>query len=82
MAESRKYSDPEVLARIAGLRVPSTPIDPDRAGRYYAFLRPGPADEPELPSPCIVLRDGAGVWVRLGGARGREPWGYCPRSAS
>jgi hypothetical protein len=71
-----------VLARIAGLRVPRTPIDPDRAGRYYAFLRPGPADEPELPSPCIVLRDGEGVWVRLGGDRGREPWGYCPRRAS
>jgi 4-amino-4-deoxy-L-arabinose transferase-like glycosyltransferase len=70
------------LGKIAGLGVPGSGTTPAHAGRDYAFLRPGVADEPGLPSPCIVLRDGEGVWVRLGGDQGREPWGYCPRGVT
>jgi hypothetical protein len=66
-----------VLARIAGLKAPSTPGDPLTAGRHYAFLMHG-APEPGLPPPCIVLADGAGVWVRLGGSDGPRAWSYCP----
>ncbi len=66
-----------VLARIAGLAVPPNPVDPVKVGRSYAFIHLG-ASEPGSPIPCIVLNDGAGLWVRLGGDQGREPWSYCP----
>jgi 4-amino-4-deoxy-L-arabinose transferase-like glycosyltransferase len=70
-----------VLARIAGLSVPGNVLDPLRASRSRAFLlhRQPP---PGSPGPCIRLRDGTGVWVRLGGARGPSAWGYCPRGLS
>jgi 4-amino-4-deoxy-L-arabinose transferase-like glycosyltransferase len=70
-----------VLALIAGLTVPPHPVDPVNVSRSYAFIRAG-ASEPGLPSPCIVLSNGAAVWVRLGGHQGREPWSYCPRGVS
>jgi 4-amino-4-deoxy-L-arabinose transferase-like glycosyltransferase len=66
-----------VLARIAGLSVPTGHVEPDRASRYRAFVSHG---EPPagLPSPCVILRDGSGVWIRLGGSRGISAWDYCP----
>jgi 4-amino-4-deoxy-L-arabinose transferase-like glycosyltransferase len=69
-----------VLARIAGLRVPPESVDPAKVGRSFAFLDPG-TPPPGSPIACIVLSNGAGVWVRLGGDQGREPWSYCPRGA-
>ncbi|MGA2454516.1 MAG: glycosyltransferase family 39 protein [Solirubrobacteraceae bacterium] len=66
-----------VLAQIADLEVLSENIDPFRSSRHYAFLRHG-EPEPGLPTPCIVLGDGAGVWVHLGGTRGVKTWSYCP----
>lgn len=70
-----------VLARIAGLSVPSEDVEPLTAGRRYAFLRHG---EPEagLPVPCTILQDGAGVWLSRGGARGPTAWSYCPLRAT
>lgn len=67
-----------VLARIAGLGVPHAHLDPDSASRQTAFLVHGEPPPPGLADPCVVLRNGAGVWVRLGGARGSDPWAYCP----
>jgi hypothetical protein len=67
-----------ILARIAGLRIASMQVDPLAASRSYAFLIHGQRP-PGFPPPCITLRDGAGVWVRLGGAKGAAGWGYCPR---
>jgi len=69
-----------VLARIAGLRVPSGPFDPRAASRADAVLLHG-GGEPGFPPPCVTLRDGAGVWVRRGGSEGAQAWGYCPRGA-
>jgi hypothetical protein len=68
----------EILARIAGLHVPAKPLDPLSAGRSYALLIHGQR-APGFPPPCITLRDGAGVWVRLGDSRGVAGWSYCPR---
>jgi len=68
-----------VLVRIAGLAQASDPIVPARAARSYAFLMHRPL-ELNLPTPCIKLRDGTGVWVRLGGSpsAGAGAWSYCP----
>jgi 4-amino-4-deoxy-L-arabinose transferase-like glycosyltransferase len=66
-----------VLARIAGLAVPSKPVNRTEVGRSFAFLRRG-APEAGFATPCIVLQDGAGVWVGLGGTRGSRAWSYCP----
>lgn len=66
-----------VLARIAGLSVPAGNVEPDRASRNEAFISHG-EPPPGLPSPCVTLRNGAGVWVRLGGSRGISAWDYCP----
>ncbi len=68
-----------VLARIAGLGVPSDAVDPAKVGRSYAFLMHR-QPEARLPRPCVVLRDGSGVWVRLGGSG--NAWSYCPRPES
>jgi 4-amino-4-deoxy-L-arabinose transferase-like glycosyltransferase len=75
-----EFSPPglELLARIAGLRVASAAVDPTKVGRSYAFLMHGPP-EPGLPRPCIALRDGTGVWIRLGGSSGPRAWSHCPR---
>jgi hypothetical protein len=67
-----------VLARIAGLRVPSKPVDPATASRVVAVLRHGGL-EAGFASPCTILHDGAGVWLRRGGSRGVNAWDYCPR---
>lgn len=66
-----------VLARIAGLRVPTGHVEPDRASHNQAFISHG-EPPPGVAGPCVILRDGSGVWVRLGGARGISAWGYCP----
>jgi len=70
-----------ILARIAGLGVPGNGVEPAGTNRRYAFLtriQPGPS----VATPCIKLRNGAGVWVRLGGSDGPEPWNYCPQRRS
>lgn len=66
-----------VLARIAGLSVPARHVEPDRASHSHAFISHG-EPPPGLPSPCVTLRDGSGVWVRLGGYRDISAWAYCP----
>lgn len=74
-----EYSFPgiAVLARIAGLEVPRKQVDSATAGRDHAFLIHG-GRAPGFHLPCIKLRDGAGVWVRLGGSRSIQGWDYCP----
>jgi hypothetical protein len=85
--EVRWYSEQEIeinfsspgitaLAQIAGLRVPGSPVDPDRADRRRAFLH----DQPLYAgaTPCIRLWDGTGVWVRLGGPAAPGAWNHCP----
>ena len=37
--------------------------------------------EPGFPPPCVTLRDGAGVWIHLGGSGAAQAWGYCPHGA-
>ena len=66
-----------MLARIAGLHVPAKPVDPTSAGRAYALLVHG-FQGLGAHAPCIRLRDGAGVWVRLGDGGGVNAWNYCP----
>jgi hypothetical protein len=77
---SIEYSYPGmvVLARIAGLGVLSRDLDPASASPRDAFLS---RVEPErgVPRPCVTLRDGTGVWVRIGGSRELGAWSYCPR---
>jgi 4-amino-4-deoxy-L-arabinose transferase-like glycosyltransferase len=73
------YQGITVLAQIAGLRVPTQkPVEEARLGHSYAVLRHD-ITEANLGNPCIVLQDGTGVWVALGGSRGLEAWSYCPR---
>jgi len=67
-----------LLARIAGLHVPSKTVDPTQVGRSYAFFMHRPPER-GLPVPCFTLRDGTGVWIRLGGSRGPHAWSHCPR---
>jgi Dolichyl-phosphate-mannose-protein mannosyltransferase len=68
-----------VLARIAGLTsAQSNSAEPALASRRDAFLLHSPPSA-NLPRPCIELRDGTGVWVRLGGAPGAKARSYCPR---
>jgi 4-amino-4-deoxy-L-arabinose transferase-like glycosyltransferase len=68
----------EVLAQIAGLRFASNAIDPAKASRHYAFLIHGEAEPGFVIPPCTELRDGAGVWVRLGGPGSLATLNYCP----
>jgi hypothetical protein len=71
------YAGITVLARIAGLGIAGKTVTPANAARYDAFLLHG-TPQPGYPAPCTTLQDGAGVWVRLGDARGIEGWAYCP----
>jgi hypothetical protein len=66
-----------VLARIAGLVVPSQPVEPSRASQYQAYLVHGESP-PGNPKPCTTLFTGVGVWVRLGGPETANAWDYCP----
>jgi Dolichyl-phosphate-mannose-protein mannosyltransferase len=69
-----------VLARIAGLGragSASIPTELVTAPHDEAFLRRG-VPEPGFPAPCVKLKDGPGVWIRLGGSHGRAAWSYCP----
>jgi hypothetical protein len=88
--EVRLYSEKEgnpafsppgiaVLARLAGLRIASNSVNPFRARSSDAFFHNGPI-EGNVPTPCVVLWYGAGVWIRLGGPR--EDWSYCPHRQS
>jgi 4-amino-4-deoxy-L-arabinose transferase-like glycosyltransferase len=70
-----------VFALIAGLSVPPNSVHPAKATRDFAFIRNG-FSEPGSPKPCVVLSNGAGVWIRLGGEQGAQPWSYCPRGVS
>ena len=69
-----------VLARIAGLSVPSGHVQPDRASRNQAFVSHG-EPPPNVARPCVILRDGSGVWVRLGGFSRRLSLGLLSASA-
>jgi hypothetical protein len=68
----------KVLAQIAGLRFASSTVDPAKASRHYAFLVHGEAEPGFVIPPCTELRDGAGVWVRLGGPGSLATSSYCP----
>jgi 4-amino-4-deoxy-L-arabinose transferase-like glycosyltransferase len=69
------------LAQVAELRIASEAVNPLTVGRSYAFLVHGVPTSPEDSRPCTVLRDGVGVWVRLGSPEdGPHAWSYCPLS--
>jgi hypothetical protein len=69
-----------VLARIAGLGVAGSSLEPAAASPQVAFLLHR-FPEASLPRPCIELQDGSGVWVGLGGSPSLKSWRVCPRGA-